>query len=50
MSAMSARYRAGASVRECARAAGVSYSTARNRLIEAGVAMRPNTGVHHGVR
>lgn len=50
MSAMSRRYRMGASVRECAREAGVSYSTARNRLIEAGVAMRSKRGARHGVR
>lgn len=50
VSDMSRRYRAGASVRECARRAGVSYSTARNRLVEAGVKMRSKRGARDGVR
>jgi hypothetical protein len=50
MSEMSRRYRSGDSLRTCAAAAGVSYSTMRNRLIEAGVAMRVRRGVRNGVR
>jgi hypothetical protein len=37
-------YRAGRSLRYCAQEVGVSYSTARLRLIEAGVTLRPKKG------
>lgn len=50
MSDMSRRYRSGDSLRTCAAAAGVSYSTMRNRLIEAGVQLRTQRGAHNGVR
>jgi transposase-like protein len=50
MSDMSRRYRSGDSLRTCAAAAGVSYSTMRNRLIEAGVQLRTKRGTRDGVR